>query len=156
MMRPERAFIMPRMTERDRRNTPRRLVAITSSNSSSFMRMVMLSRVMPALLTNIATAPTSSSICFMTSSVCTPSATLSSKPRHLVLMVCKSCSIACAPDAEVAVPTTIAPCCAKVCAIARPMPRDAPVTKATFPSNLPITIPSLIYTKVSLIVFKLA
>ncbi len=57
MMRPWRAFIMPRMTARDRRNTALRLVSMTASHSSSFMRRARLSRVMPALLTRMETAP---------------------------------------------------------------------------------------------------
>ena len=39
--------------------------------------------------------------------------------------------IAVAPAAVVAVPTTRKPFCASVVAIARPMPREAPVTRAT-------------------------
>jgi hypothetical protein len=37
-----------------------------------------------------------------------------------------------APAAVVAVPTTRKPFCASVVAIARPMPREAPVTRATW------------------------
>ncbi len=53
MMRPWRAFIMPRSTAFARRNTGFRLVAMMASHSSSFMRSSRLSRVMPALLTRI-------------------------------------------------------------------------------------------------------
>ena len=42
--------------------------------------------------------------------------------------------MAAAPCSLVAVPTTTAPCCANVSAIARPMPRDAPVTRAVRPA----------------------
>ena len=52
-MRPQRFFIMPRSTARDRRKAAVRLTAITWSHSSSFMRMKRLSRVMPALLTRM-------------------------------------------------------------------------------------------------------
>ena len=45
---------------RDITNTDLRLVAWISSHSSSFMRASRLSRVMPALLTRIATGPNSS------------------------------------------------------------------------------------------------
>ena len=40
--------------------------------------------------------------------------------------------MAAAPAAVVAVPTTRKPFCASVVAIARPMPREAPVTRATW------------------------
>ena len=41
--------------------------------------------------------------------------------------------MAAAPLSLVAVPTTVAPACANVSAIAAPMPRDAPVTNAILP-----------------------
>ena len=130
MMRPARAFIMPRMTPRDKRNTPRKLVAMTASKSSSFMRMLKPSRVMPALLTKIAIAPSSFSIFASTASVCSVSAILSNMPMFLGLIACKPLAISAAPASEVAVPMTIAPRSANVRAMARPMPRDAPVTRA--------------------------
>ena len=129
MMRPQRAFIMPRITARDRRNTARRLVSITSSHSSSFMRSARLSRVMPALLTRIAMSPN----CFCNSvdrarrslrRVASRSATLP-MPRHLASRLrcawspCRSPSRPAAPARA---------------AMAWPMPREAPVTSATFPS----------------------
>ena len=53
MMRPRRSFIMRRRHALDRRNTAVRLVAITSSQSSGFMRSSSVSRVMAALLTRM-------------------------------------------------------------------------------------------------------
>ena len=53
MMRPRRAFIMPRSTALLRRNTEPRFVAMTASQSSGFMRSSSVSRVMPALLTRM-------------------------------------------------------------------------------------------------------
>ena len=43
--------------------------------------------------------------------------------------------MAAAPLSDVAVPTTKAPCLANSAAIAAPMPREAPVTRATCPTN---------------------
>ena len=51
-MRPNRCFIIGRITARHSRNTAFRLVSITEYQSSSFMRMANWSRVMPALLTS--------------------------------------------------------------------------------------------------------
>ena len=48
---------MPRKMPRVSTNTEVRLTAITSSHSSSFMRMKRLSWVMPALLTRMSTWP---------------------------------------------------------------------------------------------------
>ena len=45
--------------------------------------------------------------------------------------------IVAAPASVVAVPTTFAPLRASASAIARPMPRVAPVTSATFPASAP-------------------
>ena len=59
MIRPQRAFIMPRITARESRNTGFRLVSMTSSQSASFMRSARLSRVIPALFTSTAMSPNS-------------------------------------------------------------------------------------------------
>src|SRR6218665_1659228 len=47
MMRPKRCFIIGRMAARLTRKTAFRLVSSTASQSSSFMRMARVSRVMP-------------------------------------------------------------------------------------------------------------
>ena len=80
MIRPARAFIMPRSTARDSRNTDLRSVSITSSHSASFMRRRRLSRVMPALLTRMPTAPYSFSIAAMQASTAAPSLTFEQHP----------------------------------------------------------------------------
>src|SRR5258706_13066341 len=123
MMRPQRAFTMPRITPRDSRNTARRLVAITSSHSSSFTRNARLSRAIPALLTRRAT----SSISFSSASQAASSRTSRTFPVPGTFL---------APALVVAVPNTLAPCFASSAAMAWPMPREAPVTRATFPSSM--------------------
>ena len=57
MIRPSRAFIIGRAAARVNRNVPRRLMLITASHWSSFMRTITLSRVMPALLTRMFSPP---------------------------------------------------------------------------------------------------
>ena len=59
MMRPHRRFIMPRDAARIATNAPRRLASSTASQSSSLMRNRMLSRVRPALFTRMSIAPKS-------------------------------------------------------------------------------------------------
>ena len=71
MMRPHLAFIIERMADRQSSIDEVILTASTSSQSSSFIRMNRLSRVMPALFTRISTGPASSvavSIIFVTAS----------------------------------------------------------------------------------------
>ena len=59
-MRPQRAFIIERSAERHNSMVAVILIEITSSHSSSFIRMARLSRVMPALFTRMLTAPVNS------------------------------------------------------------------------------------------------
>src|SRR5437588_226089 len=110
----------------------RRLVSITSSQSASFMRSARLSRVMPALFTRIRTSPNSFWIDSTSASHCGASLTFRTLPMAGTF---------CAPASLVAVPITFAPCLASSVAIARPMPRDAPVTSATLPSSM-LMLPS--------------
>src|SRR6185503_3999940 len=90
-----------------------------------------LSRVIPALLTTISGAAPSPANSASTDESLPTSSTAPRLPddraeRQLV--------IATAPCSLVAVPTTIAPWPANASAIARPMPRDAPVTSAVRPA----------------------
>src|SRR6195256_3897054 len=97
---PQRAFIMPRSTARDSRNTARRLVSITSSQSASFMRSARLSGVMPALFTRIRTSPNSFWIDSTSASHWAASLTSRTLPMAGTF---------CAPASLVAVPITFAP-----------------------------------------------
>ena len=107
-----------------------------SSHSSSFMRASRLSRVMPALLTRMAMSPN----CFWTSdttdSDCRASLTFSTRPPPWMPAPASSRRMPSAPAAVVAVPATTAPLRPSSSAIERPMPRDAPVTSAIFPSSV--------------------
>ena len=62
MMRPRRSRIMPLLARRAQRNEPVRLTSMTSSNSSSDIRMRSWSRVTPALATSTSTGPCAASI----------------------------------------------------------------------------------------------
>ena len=117
------------------RKTALRLVSSTASHSSSFMRMARLSRVMPALFTRICSPPCS--LTMLSISASTPAASLTSRTRPVQLAKADSdCDTLAAPASLVAVPMTFRPRSARDKAIAAPIPREAPVTKATWPSNL--------------------
>ena len=80
MIRPERAFIIPRNTALQSRNTDPRLVSITASHSVCFMRMARLSRAMPALLTRMDMLPYARSISATRGSMLAASVTSSRAP----------------------------------------------------------------------------
>src|SRR5690606_6335995 len=65
-------------------------------------------------------------------------------PCPLTPARCKLAVICSAPEVEVAVPTTVMPCRPNLSAIAAPMPRLAPVTKATRCSLIPDSPGSII------------
>mmetsp|Transcript_94403 Transcript_94403/g.240251 ORF Transcript_94403/g.240251 Transcript_94403/m.240251 type:complete len:244 (+) Transcript_94403:170-901(+) len=132
MMRPHRALVMSLRTALVMRKTELRFVLMTSSQSWSFMRSISVSLVMPALLTKMSTWPYAALISFNTCSTLAESTTSSFMPLPLRLPV-KRTEIASAPPSDVAVPTTVAPASARRCAMAAPMPREAPVTRATLP-----------------------
>jgi hypothetical protein len=106
------------------------LVARTASQSSSFIRIDSVSRVMPALLTSTCRAPLSRTTASIAAAAASPAVTSRTMPRQPSCAASASL-IAAAPASVVAVPTTRKPLAASASAIARPMPRDAPVTSAT-------------------------
>src|SRR5690606_1502961 len=130
MMRPARAFIMVLRTARDSRNTAVRLVSSTAAQSSSFMRMARVSRVMPALLTRICGPPSAAS---SATSASHAGASLTSSTTPRPPDAANISEMDSAPACEVAVPTTCAPRPASSRAMALPMPRVAPVTNAVLP-----------------------
>ena len=71
-----------------------------------------------------------------TLSMASASVTLRTIPRPLMFASLRKSVIVAAPLSEVAVPITVAPCSPKLSAIALPIPRVAPVTRAIFPSKL--------------------
>src|SRR3979411_1132537 len=133
-MRPLRAFIMPRKTALDRRNTEARLVSRTASQSSSFMRNSKVSRVMPALLQRMPITPSFASMSSSAASIESGLTTSRTTPRPPC--AARLALIRAAPSAVVAVPMTRAPSRARRSAMAAPMPRVAPVTKAISPFSI--------------------
>ncbi len=130
-MRPHRRFIMPRVAARMVANAPRRLASSTASQSSSLSRSRMLSRVRPALFTRMSIAPNAFSTRSTSAVTCATSATSQAE------------SLRAAADLR---GDGIGRATGRVRrwrrarrtrrasrAIARPMPRVLPVTRATRP-----------------------
>ena len=114
---------------------------MTASHSSSFMRSSRLSRVMPALLTRIVIAPKRASMSASAASTAAASVTSSLMPVPALPAVRKVVRRS-SPR-----PRRSSPCrspsrrrAASASAIARPMPRVAPVTSATCPSSVAFAI----------------
>ena len=105
------------------------------------MRIAKLSWVIPALFTKIFKAPRSLTMLSINASQAAASFTFKTAPAPPVGFNAASMSLA--PDSLVAVPITTAPCFANSIAIARPIPRDAPVTKAICPVNVLTISPKL-------------
>ncbi len=135
---------MPRSTALESRYTDDRLVFKIASQSSGFIRSSRLSRVMPALLTRIPTAPSCASMSAIAASTLAGTATSSTRPRPLRPAAASAAEMSAAPAAVVAVPSAVAPWRASASRIARPMPREAPVTSATWPSTPKVAAVSLL------------
>src|SRR3569833_1194839 len=131
MMRPRRSFIMRRKHALERRNTEVRLVVITWSQSSGFIRSSSVSRVMAALLTRIVGISPAASRSVMRESMESELPTSRTAPWPLYPCNASSAVSFEAPSAVVEVPMTLAPACARVSAISWPIPLEAPVTNAT-------------------------
>ena len=135
MMRPARCRIIGFSTACVSENAAVRLVAITASQSSRFIRSIKPSLVIPALFTRMSSRPCRSNAPVTSASFDAASATstvaTSAFPPAFVI----SSTVAAAFCSRAAA-TTVAPCAASLVAIARPIPLDAPVTSATFPVRL--------------------
>ena len=86
--------------------------------------------MMPALLTKMPGISPAASSPASSASTEAASATSSTAPRPGVAIAPSQPLMASAPAGVVAVPMTLAPAAARDSAIARPMPREAPVTRA--------------------------
>src|SRR5690606_6459970 len=97
---------------------------------------------MPALLTRMLIAPCSAAMA--STRVSTAALSQTSSTRPLPPWSASRAAMACAPPSLVAVPFTVAPLAARRSAIAAPIPRLAPVTRATSPfSNVFMELPRL-------------
>ena len=105
---------------------------MTASHSSSFIRSSRLSRVMPALLTRMVIGVHASPR--WRRARCRPGRGVGDVELHAGAAIARhrraARAIFAAPSSVVAVPITVAPSAASRSAIARPMPRVAPVTSA--------------------------
>src|SRR4029077_5708815 len=124
---PERRFIIPRAAARHVWNVPLRFVSITMRQSSSDIRAINPSRVTPALLTRMSSSPTASTNAF----ACSGSETSASTARAPDSLATSSAS----SFPERYTSGQSAPARASSRAIARPIPREPPVTRAAFPSS---------------------
>src|SRR5215471_18636295 len=90
---------------------------------------------MPALLTTMSSRPCLAAIApgVFSSAAASVTSSVSASARCPAFVISATQSFACSPRAAA---ITRAPCSANRFAIARPMPRDAPVTRATLPSRL--------------------
>ena len=138
MMRPLRAFIMPRRTAFDSRYTEARLVWMTASQSSCFMRSRSMSRVMPALLHRMPIAPS----CASMSAIKRVDGRLARDVEHRAAATARGERLA---DARGALGGGGGADDARALraesrsAMAAPIPREAPVTKATSPFSLEVS-----------------
>src|SRR5947208_1518225 len=128
-------------------NVPRRWTRITSSHSSGSMLKSIRSRRMPALLTSTSSRPNESSAVWTRRRAPSQSDTSSVLATAAPPMAWISSTTSAAgtwelPDPSRAPPrsftTTRAPWRANSSAWARPMPRPAPVTMTTRPSQIPL------------------
>ena len=141
MIRPLRLRIITSDAARVNRNTLRRLVAMTASQSSSLIRGMSVSLVMPALLTTISSRPHFSA----RSSTSLLTAALSVTSHGCTSAVPPAAAIASAVSFSLsalrATQATFAPAPASRSAIALPMPREAPVTIAVWPLKINLNPP---------------
>ena len=125
---PHRPFNMPGRARLVQRKAPVRLAAMTSSQSRSFIRIRRLSRRSPALLTSTSTGPSVVSI--SSKAPATLSAFVTS--MRTTIEPGYSTDAAAAPSLSSRYPmATCTPSSARDATVARPIPRLAPVTRAT-------------------------
>src|SRR3990170_5025761 len=135
-IRPPRCRIICRDTALVTRKVPFRFVRTTVSKSSSERRMRRLSRVTPALFTRTSIRPCSEITAWTAASTrgASPTSKGDRTPLPPALSIPASTSRA-AASLLAKFRTTTAPSEANLSATARPIPRDAPVTSATFPAR---------------------
>jgi len=125
--RPQPSSRIPGSARRAQRNAPVRFTSIVFCHEASDVASSSSTMKMPAFRTSTSTGPSSLSTC--------------EKPRSTAASSETSIATAVPPSkgtASRSAAATRAPCAASVSAIARPIPRPAPVTSATRPSS-PLT-----------------
>ena len=130
MMRPERCLTNARVKAFVNKNAPLRFVSSTASQSASLMRISNPSRVTPALLTRMSTRPVSPRIFSAAAATAAASATSTACAQAFLPTARTSSATFRAFSAVRETQATSAPSAANFKAMARPMPRPAPVTTA--------------------------
>ena len=117
-------------------NTDFRLTLITASHCSSVILINKVSLVIPALFTKISIRPNSFAISSTVAAVWAKSAALEAYILAFTPQASISFSVACAFSSYLkSVKAIFAPCLANARATAFPIPLEAPVISAVFPSN---------------------
>jgi len=135
IIRPERCLTNERVKPLVNRNAPLRLVLMTESQSASLMRIRRPSRVTPALLMRMSTLPQSARIFSAAALTAAASDTSTAMAQALRPSARTSPATFSEFSAVRDTQTTSAPSLANFKAIARPMPRPAPVTTAIWFSS---------------------
>src|SRR5690349_11690402 len=131
-----RDFIKVRAAARMKLYVPLRLTSTTRSKSSSLIRRSSWSRVIPALFTRMSRPPSSASTVLPSSLTGPEAATSTPYAAAWPPSAWQAAADSLARSAVVATHATRAPRPARRSAIARPMPREAPVTSATLPASV--------------------
>src|SRR5713226_2211174 len=130
IIRPERWRIITASACWMQTCAPVRLVRSTASQSSDFMRTARASRVMAALFTRISRRPKRSRTCLKPALIWPESATSMGTAKPSPPAPAISATTPASFSAFRAAHATFAPACANASAVARPIPCDAPVTRA--------------------------
>ena len=129
-MRPQRFFIIPRITPLQSFIVAVKFISKTVCHSSSDIRMNKLSRVIPALFTKISIPPIFSEASLKRSSMAKGLLKLHGK---ICVLSSNKSDKTCKLSNRVPLIATSAPASLSVLAISPPIPPDAPVTRAFFP-----------------------
>src|SRR5436190_7951187 len=140
MMRPASfAFMSARIAARQQWNVPLRFTSSARFQSASFAPSTSVLTAMPALLTRMCSPPSAAMISLKAASTAAESATskrfVTAAPPAAATAAAASLAAA---SFAVKLMTTLAPARPSATAIARPMPRDPPVTTATRPESSPM------------------
>jgi hypothetical protein len=131
---PGPAVSMCRPAARHSRKTPCRLTSITAIQSSSDVSTVGPRRMMPALFTRMSRRPSAATVSRTSRSGVAGSA-MSPTPSSARRPAPRTRAAVAEPGVWLPCTATSAPASARAKAMAAPMPREAPVTRATLPSR---------------------
>mmetsp|Transcript_23308 Transcript_23308/g.74661 ORF Transcript_23308/g.74661 Transcript_23308/m.74661 type:complete len:209 (-) Transcript_23308:6-632(-) len=136
-MRPQPRCRMLLAHSRESTNGPTRFARSTCSNSAVANSSSVWRRLSPALLTRMSILPCSATSAATAATHCTSSPTSNATAEQEAAGFLSSRRRRASSTVAGLVPvrTVCAPCAASASAMAKPMPREAPVTSATLPSS---------------------